>query len=400
MELPAEWMTSQRLSDGSRDLSAAKYVKARERGERGHRRSRGAYRDLAKRKWNFFGPDQHRRPGRRHRGRPAGRRPDLHRRRLRRCLEVQRRRHDVRVGVAGRLGAEHGRGRDDQRRCALRRHRRGPAGRWFDHLRRRRHLPLAQPGQDLAARRPEGQPRHRPLRHRPEQRATASSPPPAGNLFVPGGERGVYLSENGGDSWNRVLAPPNNTTGATEVVIDPNNPNRVYAAMWDHLREPHQRTYGGPGSSLWRSDDGGRTWQRMTNGLPDRRRPGPLGTGARPGQPQRLYAYVGTAIGPFRAFYRSDDGGDTWTQTPVTASQASQSTFSWWFGKLWVDPERSGPRLPRRGEPDALDQRRAELLLGQRRARRPARDALGPEGARPGLPGQRRRHLPLRRRTG
>lgn len=160
----------------------------------------------------------------------------------------------------------------------------------------------------------------------------------AGNLFQPGGQRGVYLSEDGGDSWKQVLAPLNQTTGATEVIIDPENSNRVYAAMWDHLREPNRRTYGGAGSSLWRSDDAGQTWQRMTNGLPTDADQGRWGLAVAPSDPDRLYAYVGTAVGPFRAFYRSDNGGDSWDLMPINANAASQSTFSWWFGKIFVDP--------------------------------------------------------------
>lgn len=162
----------------------------------------------------------------------------------------------------------------------------------------------------------------------------------SGDLFVPGDDRGVYRSTDGGDTFEQVLAGLNGTTGATEVVIDPDNPSRVYAAMWDHLRQPEGRTYGGPGSSLWRSDDGGDSWERMTNGLPgvDDHNQGRWGLALAPSNPQRLYAYTGNVIGTFRAFYRSDDGGDSWVNTGTTAGQASQSTFHWWFGKIWVDP--------------------------------------------------------------
>ena len=104
----------------------------------------------------------------------------------------------------------------------------------------------------------------------------------AGQLYNHGGERGVYESTDGGSTWTQVLAGDNDTTGAVDLAIDPSNPNRVFAAMWDHLREPDLRTYGGVGSGVYRSTDGGSTWQRLTNGLPassghdrpDRNRPG------------------------------------------------------------------------------------------------------------------------------
>src|SRR5437762_337705 len=66
-----------------------------------------------------------------------------------------------------------------------------------------------------------------------------------GRLYNPGGQRGVYESADGGSTWRRVLAGDNSTTGAVDLAIDPTNPNRVFAAMWDHLREPDLRTYGG-----------------------------------------------------------------------------------------------------------------------------------------------------------
>src|SRR5215471_13598628 len=75
----------------------------------------------------------------------------------------------------------------------------------------------------------------------------------AGTLYNHGGERGVYESTDGGSTWKRVLAGDNDTTGAVDIAVDPTNPNRLYAAMWDHFREPDLRTYGGVGSGVFRS---------------------------------------------------------------------------------------------------------------------------------------------------
>ncbi|MEV5767211.1 glycosyl hydrolase [Micromonospora sp. NPDC052213] len=340
MELPAEWMTAQRLSDGSTDLSAAKYAKARGEANQLAARTRSAYRDLAGEQWRFFGPSN-----------IGGRVVDI-------AVDPQVADQIFIAAASGGIWRSADAGATFE-----------PA--WPDGGTQSMGAVAmttdgvlfagtgeAQPGGGSITFGGDGIYRSRD-RGRTWQRVGLENShaiarfaidpgnqdrifaAAAGNLFVPGGERGVYLSEDGGDTWRQALAPPNATTGATEVVVDPENPNRVYAAMWDHLREPHQRTYGGPGSSLWRSDDGGRTWERMTTGLPTDADQGRWGLALAPSDPDRLYAYVGTALGPFRAFYRSDDGGDTWTQTPVNANQASQSTFSWWFGKLFVDPADS-----------------------------------------------------------
>ncbi|MFF4874926.1 WD40/YVTN/BNR-like repeat-containing protein [Micromonospora sp. NPDC000668] len=340
MEIPDEWMTAQRMSDGSRDLSVAKYAKARGEAHDLNLRTRLLYRHLAQREWNFFGPSN-----------IGGRVVDI-------AVDPQ---VPDQIFIAAASG---GVWKSDDAGATF-------ETAWPDDGTQSMGAVAMTSDGVLFAGTGEAQPgggsitfggdgiyrskdRGRTWRHvglkdshaigrfaidpSNEDRIFAAA---SGNLFVPGGQRGVYLSENGGNSWTQVLAPPNATTGATEVVIDPSNPRRMYAAMWDHLREPHQRTYGGLGSSLWRSDDAGRTWSRMTNGLPTDADQGRWGIAVAPDNPQRLYAYVGTALGPFRAFYRSDDGGDSWTQTPVTAGQASQSTFSWWFGKLFVDPGNS-----------------------------------------------------------
>ncbi|SCL45186.1 Uncharacterized protein GA0070606_0642 [Micromonospora citrea] len=337
MELPAEWMTAQRLSDGSTNLSAAKYAKARGEANRLAARTRSVYRPLADGDWRFFGP-----------GNIGGRVVDI-------AVDPQVTDQIFIAAASGGIwrsadaGATFAPAWPDGGTQSM-----GAVAMTTDGV-LFAGTGEAQPGGGSITFGGDGVYRSRD-RGRTWQRVGLENShaiarfaidpgdqdrifaAAAGNLFVPGGERGVYLSEDGGDTWRQALAPPNATTGATEVVIDPRNPNRVYAAMWDHLREPHQRTYGGPGSSLWRSDDGGRNWQRMTNGLPTDADQGRWGLALAPSDPDRLYAYVGTALGPFRAFYRSDDGGDTWTQTPVNANQASQSTFSWWFGKLFVDP--------------------------------------------------------------
>ncbi|HEX5540408.1 MAG TPA: glycosyl hydrolase [Micromonospora sp.] len=337
MELPDEWMTAQRLSDGSTELSAAKYANARGEANKLAARTRAVYRPLAEQDWDFFGPHN-----------IGGRVVDI-------AVDPQVEDQIFIAAASGGIWKSSDAGAtfetawpdtwvqgmgavamtsDGVLFAGTGEPQPGGGSITFGGDGIYRSHDRGETWQRVGLEKSHAIARFA-IDPSNEDRIFAAA---AGNLFVPGGERGVYLSEDGGDTWHQVLAPLNDTTGATEVVIDPENPARVYAAMWDHRREPHQRTYGGPGSSLWRSDDGGQSWERMTNGLPTDADQGRWGLALAPNNPQRLYAYVGTALGPFRAFYRSDDGGDTWTRTPVTTSQASQSTFSWWFGKLFVDP--------------------------------------------------------------
>ena len=164
----------------------------------------------------------------------------------------------------------------------------------------------------------------------------------SGSLFNPGGERGVYRSDNGGQSWTLVLTPATDTTGATEIAFDPGNPDRMFAVMWDHRRQPNRRTYSGVGSGLYRSVDGGNTWQRLDSLVPVATDLGRIGVGIAPSDPSRMYAIVGrgtASTNRFDGFYVSTDGGTSWSRLPDNVDLAdSQSSYAWWFGKVWVDP--------------------------------------------------------------
>lgn len=156
----------------------------------------------------------------------------------------------------------------------------------------------------------------------------------SGSLYNGGGDRGVYRSDDGGNTWQRILTGANEFTGATEVFVQGET---LYAVMWDHRRTPQLRTYGGVGSGVFRSNDGGATWQRLGGGLPEQ---GPdVGRIGLAVAGDRLYAIVNKTSGPFEGFYASTDGGDSWSRTPADKKlTGSQSTFGWWFGKIWADP--------------------------------------------------------------
>jgi photosystem II stability/assembly factor-like uncharacterized protein len=166
-----------------------------------------------------------------------------------------------------------------------------------------------------------------------------------GSLFNSGGERGIYRSTNGGASWARVLAPATPFTGGTDLVMDPGEPNRLFAAMWDHRREPDVRTYGGVGSGLFRTDDGGDTWKRLDNviaktpgddtGLAVDASLGRIGVALAPSNPDRVYVITTATFGQDKGFYVSDDGGESFT---TAVRPGSQGGFGWWFSRLWVDP--------------------------------------------------------------
>src|SRR5947199_2006738 len=146
-------------------------------------------------------------------------------------------------------------------------------------------------------------------------------------------ERGVYKTADGGKTWSRVLyVDPR--TGAGDLVIDPRNPNKLFAAMWQYRRWPWFFKSGGPGSGLFVTYDGGRAWKRYAeeDGLP-KGDLGRIGIAVSRSNPDVVYATVEAAKS---AVIRSDDGGRSW-QTVNDRYDANPRPF--YFAHIRVDPE-------------------------------------------------------------
>ena len=133
-----------------------------------------------------------------------------------------------------------------------------------------------------------------------------------GHPYGPSEARGLYRSTDGGQNWQKIISKDENT-GASDVEIDPSNPDVIYASMWEVREGPWEdgNTFNGSGGGLFKSTDGGSTWHPLTNGLP--KDLSQIYVAIAPSDSQRLYATLSTASGKLNV-YRSDDAGDSWAQ--------------------------------------------------------------------------------------
>ncbi len=156
-----------------------------------------------------------------------------------------------------------------------------------------------------------------------------------GPEFVPGGERGIYRTQDGGKTWKRVLWV-NPTTGGSDVVFDPRDPQIAYAGTFDFLRRPWHFRGGGPGSGLFRSIDNGRTWQRLTDPALHDGLPGGIinrvGVAVCYDRPNVVYAVIPTRSG---LLYRSDDSGRRWSLVNADRDLVFRPFY---FSQVRVDP--------------------------------------------------------------
>ena len=163
-----------------------------------------------------------------------------------------------------------------------------------------------------------------------------------GHAFGPNPERGVYRSKDGGESWENVLHV-SDKAGAIDLSIDKNNPRVIYASIWEAYRSFWQMSSGGEDSGIWRSMDGGDSWENISRnkGLPEGRADvdnsrllGKIGLAASPAQPGRVWAIIENQ--PDGGVYRSDDYGETWV---VSSKDNRFLSRPWYYMHLTADPQ-------------------------------------------------------------
>lgn len=155
-----------------------------------------------------------------------------------------------------------------------------------------------------------------------------------GNPYAEHPERGVFKTTDGGATWKRILHT-NDTSGVADMVMDPSNPNKIFAAMWQHRRTPWGFTSGGPGSGLFMTTDGGSNWKRLgkEDGLPA----GPygrIGLAVSRSNPNRVYALIEATK---NGLYMSDDGGYKWTLVNSDPQWVTNRPF--YFQEIACDPQ-------------------------------------------------------------
>lgn len=153
-----------------------------------------------------------------------------------------------------------------------------------------------------------------------------------GTAFAATPERGVYKTTDGGSTWQRILFV-DEKTGCADLVMDPTNPNKLMAAMWQYRRWPYFFSSGGPGSGLYVTFDGGKTWKKRTDedGLP-KGDLGRIGLAISASNPDRVYAMIESKK---NALYRSDDGGFKWKKM----SDSNNGNRPFYYHEIYVDPK-------------------------------------------------------------
>ena len=152
-----------------------------------------------------------------------------------------------------------------------------------------------------------------------------------GRVFGPNAERGVYKTTDGGKNWRKVLYR-NDSTGVTDLVVDPTNPDVLYASFWQSHRKPWTLVSGGAGSGIFKSTDGGEHWKEITRnpGLPQGVI-GQIGLSVSPVNPQRVFALIENDSG---GVYRSDDGGDHWQYLNPDHRLRQRA---WYYSRVFAD---------------------------------------------------------------
>jgi photosystem II stability/assembly factor-like uncharacterized protein len=156
-----------------------------------------------------------------------------------------------------------------------------------------------------------------------------------GHVWGPNEQRGVFRSKDGGKTWEKVFSR-GNKAGAIDLILDPSNPNTIYAGFWEVYRKPWTLESGGPGSGIFKSTDGGDTWTELTRnpGMP-RGVVGKVGIAVSPANPERVWAIVEAEDG---GVFRSDNGGQTWTKVNEERRLRQRA---WYYTRIYADPKNA-----------------------------------------------------------
>lgn len=152
-----------------------------------------------------------------------------------------------------------------------------------------------------------------------------------GHVWAPNADRGVYRTTDCGKTWKKVLFV-DDTTGAADLAMEPGNPQVLYAGMWHFRRYPWTLEDGGDSSGLYRSTDGGETWKKLTQGLPDKGPLGRMAVAVAPSNPSHVYTLIGAKHG---MLWQSFDRGDHWTQV---SDNHALDVRPFYFSRFAVSP--------------------------------------------------------------
>jgi photosystem II stability/assembly factor-like uncharacterized protein len=154
-----------------------------------------------------------------------------------------------------------------------------------------------------------------------------------GHVWGPNEQRGVFRSKDGGKTWEKILSR-GNKAGAIDLILDPSNPNTIYAGFWEVYRKPWTLESGGPGSGIFKSTDGGDTWTELSRnpGMP-KGTIGKVGIAVSPANPERVWALVEAEDG---GVFRSDNGGTTWTRINEERRLRQRA---WYYTRIYADPK-------------------------------------------------------------
>ena len=157
-----------------------------------------------------------------------------------------------------------------------------------------------------------------------------------GNPYVRDVQRGIYKSTDGGANWTKVLFV-SNQAGASDLVMNPANPQILYASFWDRIRNNQESVIYGTHAKVYKTTDGGTTWTQLSGGLPTGVM-GRTGLAISPQNPEKLYAIYVDSLSTVGGLFKTTDGGQNWTQMNTNAIDDAFSDFGWYFGKVRINP--------------------------------------------------------------